>query len=68
MEKIARQMIENTHRLSANTYLLGHSTSDPTEHFEDHEITKEEEPGGSKEVRPEGGLYPSYTLLHRSRK
>lgn len=43
MEQIARQMIENTHRLAANTYLMEHTPLDPREHFEDYNITKKEE-------------------------
>ena len=38
IDQIADRMIRNVHRLAANTYLMGHTQGDPTEHFEDYSI------------------------------
>jgi len=43
MESIAQTMIQNVHRLAANTYLMGHTESDPSYYFKDHKINKKEQ-------------------------
>ena len=43
MESISQRMIQNTHRLYANTYLMGHTASDPTSDFGEYDITEEEQ-------------------------
>ena len=43
MHDIAQQMIETTFKLGANTLLMGHTPSDPSEDFEEYGITTEEQ-------------------------
>ena len=38
MDSISQQMIKNVHRLAANTYLMGHSNSDPSDDFSEYDI------------------------------
>ena len=42
MESIAQTMIKNVHRLAANTYLMGHTESDPLYDFKEHKINKKQ--------------------------
>lgn len=41
IEQIAQRMIANTHRLFANTYLMGHTEQDPKSEFEDFGMDEE---------------------------
>jgi len=42
MDEIAERMIQNVHRLAANTYLMGHTQSDPEEDFKEYGIKKKD--------------------------
>jgi len=43
MESISKQMIENTHKLAVNTYLMGHTQGSPQEHFDDYGMDENEQ-------------------------
>jgi len=57
IDQIAQKMIQNVHRLSANTYLAGHTQSDPQENFDEYNMNEEDQEKFYEYMIDERGQY-----------